>query len=55
MQMNPLRIAQWNINGLVHRKHEVELFLHLHNTHILLISEARFSPMSYIVISGYTV
>lgn len=39
----------------MYREHAVELFLHSHNIDILLISEARFTPLSYVSISGYTV
>lgn len=34
-----LRVAQWNANGIINHKHEIETFIQLNNIDILLISE----------------
>jgi hypothetical protein len=51
--MKFLRIAQWNINGLLRRRQEVETLLHIHKIDIILISETHFIENNYFSLRGY--
>lgn len=48
-----LRIITWNANGLNQRAQELEIFLHINNIDIALISETHFSNKSYVKINGF--
>jgi exonuclease III len=50
-----LRIALWNVNGLLQHKDEVTLFLKEQHTDILLISETHFTAESYFKIPNFRV
>lgn len=53
--MPNLKLATWNINGLLSKIEEVKLFIEDHNIDILLISESHLTPNSGPQIPGYTV
>jgi exonuclease III len=48
-----LRIALWNVNGLIRHKEEIILFLKEQHIDILLFSETHFTAESYIKIVSY--
>lgn len=50
-----MKIAEWNSNGLLQHKNEVEYFLHQNNIDILLISETHFTERSHLKIPNYIV
>jgi exonuclease III len=50
-----LRLALWNVNGLIWHKEEIILFLKEQHIDILLISETHFTAESYIRIPNYRV
>lgn len=52
---NSLRIAEWNANGIIQKKTEIEMFLKLHNIDILLVSESHFTDRSFIKIPHYNI
>lgn len=39
MEQQDLQIATWNINGILNKQHELEVFLNSHHIDIWLISE----------------
>lgn len=51
--INTLRIAAWNSNGLAKHKKELELFLNNCKIDICLISETHFTKQSYIKINNF--
>jgi exonuclease III len=53
MSKNDLRIATWNANGVLNRKEELQIFLHLQNIDICLLSETHLTTQSYLKIRGY--
>lgn len=48
-----MRIATWNINGLLSSSHEVEYFLKLNKIDVLLISEAHVTKQTSYQLEGY--
>lgn len=54
MDINTVKIALWNANGLQQHRQEVELYLKDNNIDIFLISETHFTNRSYFKIPGYT-
>jgi exonuclease III len=48
-----LRIAQWNANGLVQHKDEVQLFLQQNKIDTLLVSETHFTTKTHFRIPQY--
>jgi len=48
------KIAQWNVDGLLQHKQEIEFFLRHNEIDILLISETHFANKSYFNIANYT-
>jgi hypothetical protein len=50
-----LTIIIWNCNGVIQRKHELEMFLHDNRIDIALISETHLTQRHYFFISGYKV
>ena len=48
-----IRIALWNANGLIHRRNELEIFLHTEKIDIILVSETHFTNKSYFTIPNY--
>ena len=53
MDSAPLRIAQWNANGLQNHKEELTIFLKQNYIDILLISETHFTYKKYFRIPNY--
>jgi hypothetical protein len=53
MSKNDLRIATRNANGVLNRKEELQIFLHLQNIDICLLSETHLTTQSYLKIRGY--
>lgn len=49
-----LRIATWNVNGLLGKKQEVELLLNIQKLDILLISEAHLTDKTTFYLDGYS-
>lgn len=50
-----LKIALWNARGLVNHGPEIATFIRLHDTDVMLISEAHYTERSYFRIQGYTI
>src|ERR1044071_6731975 len=48
-----LRIATWNATGILNRREELEVFLHMQSIDICLLSETHFTRESYLKIRGY--
>lgn len=53
--MTSLRIAAWNINGLLHNKHEVLNLIKMNKLDIVLISEAHLTDTATLCIKEYCV
>lgn len=51
---NTLVIMLWNCNGIINKKHELELFLHLNRIAIALIYETHLTCNKSFSISGYS-
>ena len=50
---NLYRIALWNANGLIKRRHEIEMIIHKEKIDILLVTETHFTNNNYFSIAGY--
>src|ERR1044071_4124509 len=48
-----IRIATWNANGILNKREELEVFLHIQAIDICLLSETHFTRESYLKIHGY--
>ena len=48
-----IRIATWNANGILNKREELEVFLHIQAIDICLLSETHFTRESYLKIRGY--
>lgn len=53
MKSKNIRIAAWNANGLLKRKHELQVFLDIHKIDVCLISETHFTKQSFVKFRGY--
>lgn len=53
--MNHLKIATWNINGLLPKLREVELFISHNKIDILLVSETHLNDQKCVKLKGYNV
>lgn len=53
MDLTELRIALWNFNGILKRKHEIELFLYSQNIDVRLITETHITNQTYLKFHGY--
>jgi exonuclease III len=49
-----LQLALWNASGLTQHTEELQTFISLHNTDVMLISETRFTEKSYLEFPKYT-
>ena len=50
---NSYRIALWNADGLIQRRHETEMFIHKEKIDILLVTETHFTNKNYFSLEGY--
>lgn len=53
MSQKDLRIAAWNANGVLNKKHDLEVFLNTQHIDICLVSETHMTNQSYLKIRGY--
>lgn len=53
MDQNDLIIAAWNANGIMNKKHDLEVFLNMQHIDVCLISETHMTNQSYLTIRGY--
>jgi len=53
MSLNNIRVATWNANGVLNRKHELEVFLKSENIDICLLSETHLTNSSDLDVLGY--
>ena len=51
--LQPIKIAVWNANGLVHHKLELDQFLFNNNIDIMLVSETHFTNHSFMRFNNY--
>lgn len=55
MQDKKIRIATWNANGILSKRHELEVFLHVQNIDVCLVSETHLSSHQSISFRDYKV
>lgn len=55
MQINPIKIAVWNANGLSQHAKEIELFLKEKSIDIMLVSETHFTQKSFLRLRSYEI
>jgi exonuclease III len=48
-----LKLAVWNVNGLINHRDELKMFFYTHDIDVMLISETHFTEKSYIRIPQY--
>lgn len=55
MDQRDLRIATWNANGILNKRHELEVFINSQHIDVCLISETHMTTQSYLRIRGYKI
>jgi hypothetical protein len=50
-----LQLALWNANSLTQHAEEIKIFISIHNTDDMLISETHFTEKNYLKLPNYAV
>lgn len=53
MDQKDLRIATWNANGILNKKHDLEVFMNIQHIDVCLISETHMTNQSHLKLNGY--
>lgn len=53
--MDSIRIVEWNANGLLQHRQELELLLRSQKIDVCLIAETHFTKKTYFKMQGYEV